>query len=673
MGLWQSITSALTRSYGTLALWQWLTVLSIPPLIVLLYFLKLKRQPLEVPSTFLWHRTIEDMHVNSWWQRLRQNLLMFLQLLLLLLAIFALLRPSWQGSQLKEDRYIFLIDNSASMSATDVPPTRLEHAKAHLIDLIDGQLKSGSAVMIISFSDRAIVEQPFTDNRRLLKRRISAIEPTERPSELDEALRVAAALANPGRSASDAGDVAAADALPAGLLIFSDGRFRTEPKFAMGNLKPSYVPLGNPNAENVGVVAFSTAANPDRPEKTQIFGRLQNFGGQDVTVTANLILFNPSRQLLDASQLRVPAGGTAGVEFTIDTIEQGELRLELDVADDFALDNVAYAAINPKQRVRVLVVTPKNDALETVLATRFAQKLADVEIVNVEYLKTKEYRERADSGSLDLIIYDQCQPMSMPRSNTYFIGQLPVGDRWTADDLQQLPQIIDVDRAHPVMRFVEMGDVKWIVDSHPLNVPAGGTVLIESHVGVLMGIAPRDGFEDLVQAFPLIAIDKQGEATVNSDWPIRVSFPVFLGNVLSYLGGSLVESNEAFIQPGQSVTLRTSQPAERITVRSPSGQQQTVTRGPNDTFVYGQAQRTGVYRVQETGRDHQATQRFAVNLFDTNESNIQPQKLVKTEFEDIQASAAWETQRHEAWKYLLIAALVVLLVEWYIYNQRVYI
>ncbi len=41
----------------------------------------LKREPLEVPSTYLWHKSIEDLHVNSIWQRLRRSLLLLLQLL----------------------------------------------------------------------------------------------------------------------------------------------------------------------------------------------------------------------------------------------------------------------------------------------------------------------------------------------------------------------------------------------------------------------------------------------------------------------------------------------------------------------------------------------------------------------------------------------------------------
>src|SRR3954447_22390028 len=105
---------------NTLATWQWAVLAAVPPAIIALYFLKLKRQPLEVPSTYLWHKSIEDLRVNSLWQRMRQSLLLFLQLLLVALAALALLRPGWSGSELLGDRSIFLIDNSASMGATDV-------------------------------------------------------------------------------------------------------------------------------------------------------------------------------------------------------------------------------------------------------------------------------------------------------------------------------------------------------------------------------------------------------------------------------------------------------------------------------------------------------------------------------------------------------------------------
>ena len=34
-----------------LSWWQWLILAAVPPAIIALYFLKLKRRPLEVPST----------------------------------------------------------------------------------------------------------------------------------------------------------------------------------------------------------------------------------------------------------------------------------------------------------------------------------------------------------------------------------------------------------------------------------------------------------------------------------------------------------------------------------------------------------------------------------------------------------------------------------------------
>ncbi len=138
-----------------LSWWQWALLAAVPPAIVLLYFLKLKRRPLEVPSTYLWHKSVEDLHVNSIWQRLRNNLLLYLQLLVVLLIVLALLRPSWHALHLAGGRLVLLIDNSASMQATDVKPSRLEEAKR-----LRGRADRPNALRRLGDADQLLRQRP---------------------------------------------------------------------------------------------------------------------------------------------------------------------------------------------------------------------------------------------------------------------------------------------------------------------------------------------------------------------------------------------------------------------------------------------------------------------------------------------------------------------------------
>ena len=250
--------------------------------------LALKREPLEVPSTYLWLKTIEDLHVNTLWQRLRQSLLLILQLLLIALVIFALLRPNWRGIELSGGRYIFLIDTSASMAARDTKPTRLEAAKQQIEALIE-KMKTGDKAMIISFSDRAKVEQPYTDNRRELRRRLMEIKQTQHATSLLEAVHVASGLANPGRSATDITDEQVAEALPAQMFIVSDGKFPDVENFNLGNLQAVFLPIGEPTAENLAIGAFSTRAAEGRPDQRQAFARIDSYATDDRDVKLELI------------------------------------------------------------------------------------------------------------------------------------------------------------------------------------------------------------------------------------------------------------------------------------------------------------------------------------------------------------------------------------------------
>ncbi len=643
--------------------WQWAILAAVPPAIVMLYFLKLKRQPLEVPSTFLWHKSIEDLRVNSIWQRLRQSLLLLLQLLLIALAMFALARPSWKGSELVGERFVFLVDNSASMAASDVSPSRLDEAKRRIGELID-QMGSGDVAMIISFADSARTEQGFTDNRRELRRRLDAIAQTNRSTSLAQALPLAAGLANPGRSAFEANDQPVAEGLKATMYIFSDGRFSDVAGFTLGNLTPIYVPIGQDNSANLAITAFSAQRPQNKPDQLQAFVRLENFGAADLTTTVELYLDDAQ---VDAKEVTVKAHASEGVAFDQPNVHEGAFKVTISSGGDLASDDQAWVPISEPRHVKVLLVTPGDDALQLALEAN-ADELADITTVQPDFLESKDYQEQSNARKFDLVIFDQCQPKEMPQASTLFVGRLPPLPTWSGGEKSAAPQVIDINGSHPLTQLIDLGNVKF-VEGTPLKPPMGATVLIESNVGVLMAIAPRDGFEDAVLGVEIEGSNAEGRYR-NTDWPLRLSFPVFTMNVLKYFSGSQEEASLGSVPPGRTVVLKSVSQGDRITVRTPAGKQVEVERGKLNAFPFSATERPGVYEVEEAKK---VSQRFAVNLFDSAESDIRPRLLLNLGAVEVKGQTTWEGARREAWKLLVLAALAVLMLEWYIYNRRVYI
>jgi von Willebrand factor type A domain/Aerotolerance regulator N-terminal len=703
--------------YNTLAPWQWGLLALVPPAIVALYFLKLKRQPLEVPSTYLWKRSIEDMHVNSLWQRLRQNLLLFLQLLLIALAMLALLRPGWESSKLDGDRFIFLVDNSASMSATDIDgaKNRLAEAKKLVGGLID-RMDSGMTAMLVSFADTPQVVQEFTSNRRLLRERLETIEPTERGTNLKGALELADGLANPSRMPIREGDkeIDIVEAQPATVYIFSDGRFEDVKGFSLGNLKPYYIPLGSLEAKNLAITAFTTRRGEAHPEQRQAFVSVANFTD---TPQKTIVELQLDGSFLDAKEVEIPAEESTGVVFPLADAPPGKLtarlKYELDTPtkhDALEQDDIGYAALNDAKPGRVLLVSPGNVALEVALATERAGKLANIELKKPDVLTTEEYKRDAGSGAYNLIIYDQCAPAAAPRANTLFIGRLPPGRAWrggeqaaadataksadspaaadkksSSDDATlpraAAPQIVDWDRSHPILANVELGNVD-IADSILLQPPPGATVLIDSTAGPIAAVAPRDAYQDAVLGFEIFGQNADGSRSVNTNWPRRLSFPTFCLNALEFLAGGTEDSQLASTRPGRPVELRTAGNTPELTVVDPAKKEHVVRRTAQDVFQYQNTSQPGVYDVR---RGDQVVERFAVNLFDRQESDIRVRPTqgeagstiqpadIKIGNIDVKATLGQTPSRTEAWKFVLGCALFVLVLEWYIYNRRVYL
>jgi hypothetical protein len=700
----------------------------VPPAIIALYFLKLRRQPLEVPSTFLWKKSIEDLHVNSLCQRLRQNLLLFLQLLLIALAMLALLRPGWEGTKLAGDRFIFLVDNSASMSANDVEgaKSRLEESKKLVNGLID-QMDSGMTAMIISFADTPQVVQEFTDNRRLLRERLATIQPTVRGTDLHGALDLADGLANPGRLTTEEGgaEIDVVEAQPATVYIFSDGRFEDVKGFSLGNLEPVYVPVGSFDAKNLAITGFTTRRSESKPDERQAFVQVTNFTENPQTADIEIQL---DGKFLDARQVEVKAGESNGAVFPLADAPAGKLTATLKYQlntpsklDALRQDDDGFAALNDAKPGRVLVVTPGNVALEVALATERVGKLAGIEFKGPEVLTTEQYRKDSEGSVYDLIVYDQCAPAAMPRANTLIIGRLPPGAAWrggredasggaketaenyegdvdkegnvngknagegTNSDEEQVtsvPEIIDWDRAHPLLNSVELGNVA-IVDSLVLDPPPGATVLIDSTAGPIAAVAPRDAYQDVVLGFEIDEVqDKDGSRYWNTDWWGELSFPTFWLNALEYLASGTEESQTASVRPGRPVELRAGGRVPELTIVDPAGKEHTINRTAEDLFQFHDTGQIGVYEVRQ---GENVTERFAVNLFDRDESDVRVRPSqdpdapvtqaadIRIGHVDVKAEVGRAPTRKEVWKAILACALAVLVFEWYIYNRRVYL
>src|SRR5688572_16583726 len=110
--------------------------LAVP--IIIFYILKIRLRRTPVSTLLFWQQIFEQKQPRSIWQHLRHLLSLLVQLAMLALLVFALAEPFFRSQAQGARRLVLVVDNSASMNATDLTPSRLEKAKQQGLRIIDG-------------------------------------------------------------------------------------------------------------------------------------------------------------------------------------------------------------------------------------------------------------------------------------------------------------------------------------------------------------------------------------------------------------------------------------------------------------------------------------------------------------------------------------------------------
>ena len=638
----------------------------IPPL-VLLYFLKLRRRLHPISSTLLWTQSVEDLHANVPFQRLRMNLLLFLQLVALLLLIASIMQPRIEGGAARGGTSILLVDRSASMTAVDAEggATRLEEAKRLARDMVRRRHAGGlfgraeGRTMVITFAEGAEVACPFTDSQRQLLAAIDAIEPTHGRSRIGDALRLARAYAtnvNP-----DAVDRPITE--PADLELYSDGRIEDLDKQVLRGETLRYHRIGGLDTGNVAVTGISAERPWDRPGAVEIFTSLVNH--EPVEVACDIQLSVDGRALgirevtLPPAETDPSTGalvpGRNNLVWTPFDLPGGAV---IEVAnlhpDALAVDDVATIVVPPPKRLAVALVATGPSAVRTVLEGMRLRRL--------ELLTPGRYESLAEAGELDrfdVVVLDGYAPRTMPPGHYFTTGATPPLAGLHAYGTGERQVLLDGKDDDPVLRYVQYDRV-FTTRFTKIEPAEDVEVLLEGSIAPAVLRVTRGRMRVIHVAFDLL----------DSNWPLMRTFSHFVVNVVHHLG-HLGESltSRGFV-PGEALTTRLPADASRIELVTPGGA--TITLEPTDPtmLTWGPIQLAGLHVLRWSDGTGDETRYVSVNLAGSTEGRLAAAERLTIGSEQVEGRGAAASRFIALWPLAMGVCLVVLMLEWWTYHRR---
>ncbi len=504
------------------SLWP-LVLLAAVPVVIILYLLKPKGKDYRISSNLLWDRLLKNQQSRTFLEKFIHNILMYLQLLILLLLILALMSPYLHRQGASRENVVLVLDTSGSMQHdAGEGSMRIEEAIRQARDLIAASEDTAFSVVTSDCRGVNLLAVGVKDKSSLYTV-LDQITCCDGPGDLQSAESVVETLLGADEET---------EGMSAEVIVFTDAGGAEEAGSYAEYFDARILVLGDAvsNVANnfLSYSDVSDAAEVSR-EEAQEQGRavvcassLTNYSDADAQVELSLY---EGAKLLEIRQLTVGSGETSLCFFQEFNWQGEPLRSELSSvkfegrsdSDSLAADNVAYAVLDQESEMDAVLIGEGNTYIEKAYQAAAGMILTKV-----------KSESQLQDGIQTVRIYDAgSEGLWQEEVSALVFGGS--GETGTAERV--LLTVTDCDLTSGLSSFA-IG----VNETKVYEVPQWGTGFLWAGEQCAGYYGEHDGVKTIVVGFDIR----------ESDFPLKAEFPVFMSNALHYLGDTSLLAQQIY-------------------------------------------------------------------------------------------------------------------------------
>jgi hypothetical protein len=345
---------------------------------------------------------------------------------------------------------------------------------------------------------------------------------------------------------------------------------------------------------------------------------------------------------------KLPLGTTGVVTATIDGPK-----------DRFAADNTASCVVGAAEGTKLLLVTKGNYFLEKALGAMKGVTITTMP--PADFAKLWDQKAQQAVESFDACIFEDTAPISWNEGGALFLGSIPPLPGFVkAEKPLEWPAVIDWDVSHPVMRYVNFGNVT-VAKAQAWKVPKTTKVLVEGSGGPFVIATENDRIRAVGISFDVFS----------SDWAYRPSLPLFFRNVVPWIAEASPRRHPTALRTGEPILIPAGLGTGTAQLIYPKESDRMPLKielsAEHSTFVKG-TETVGLYTLKDAGPEDRV---YALNLASREESDNGRRGSLKIGDVTIESNRTAVEAKREIWRDLAMAAAALLLIEWWVFHRRV--